>query len=289
MGIWRQSKPEEPTVFFMLPPTDNENSSWGIYEPTSRSKGHNIIQIENVRDMLMDKALLLLNYPAQEAESILHLHHLHWTTEKMVNYSSSGEDPEYWAQRGVYMNPVEPEALINKLLPYRALLPPDSHQWQYTGMEGFIGGRTVLSAIREKPFDCFISYFSGDKDFVRRLSYDLELREVEVWHDQNEIEIGDSISSKIEEGLTRSYTFLIVLSPEALTRPCVKEELHAAYALRLAGEFKIFPVLYKECQIPPFLADYKFADFRDTERHFEQLVLLENSIKNAVRRAQQKL
>jgi hypothetical protein len=29
MGIWKQSKPEEPTVFFMLPPTENEKSSWG--------------------------------------------------------------------------------------------------------------------------------------------------------------------------------------------------------------------------------------------------------------------
>ena len=275
-------------VFFMLPPTTDETSWWGIFEPTTRNKGNNIIQLENVRDMLLDKDLVLLDYPAQEAESILHLHHLHLTTEKMANYSMSTEHSEYWAQRGVYMNPVEPETFINKLLPYRALLPANSDKWQYTGMDGFIGGKTVLSAMREKPFDCFISYFSGDKEFVRRLAHDLGLREVEVWHDDQEIEIGDSISSKIEEGLSRSYTFVIILSPEALTRAWVKEELRAAYALRLAGEFKIFPVLYKECQLPPFLADYRFADFRDGDRYFEQLTLLENSIKNAVRRAQQK-
>jgi hypothetical protein len=288
MGIWRQSKPEEPTIFFMLPPTDNEKSSWGIYEPTSRSKGHNIIQIENVRDMLLGKDLVLLDYPAQEAESILHLHHLHLTTGKMVNYTTSGEDPEYWAIRGVYMNRIEPEAFIDKLMPYRVLLPPDSDKWQYTGMDGFIGGKPLLDFTREKPFDCFISYFSGDKQFVRQLAHDLELREVEIWHDDREIEIGDSISSKIEEGLARSYTFIIVLSPEALTRPWVKEELRAAYALKMAGEYKIFPVLHKECEIPALLADYKFADFRDEKRYSEQLTLLESSIKSAVRRAQQK-
>jgi hypothetical protein len=288
MGIWKQSKPEEPNVFFMLPPTDNEKSSWGIYEATTRSKGHNIIQIENVRDMLSDKDLVMLDYPAQEAESILHLHHLHLTTGKMANYSMSKDDPEYWAIRGVYMNDIDPEVFIDKLLPYRAMLPPSSDKWQYTGMDGFIGGKRLIDAMRQKPFDCFISYFSGDKEFVRRLAHDLELREVEIWHDDREIEIGDSISSKIEEGLGRSYTFMIVLSPEALTRPWVKEELRAAYALRLAGEFKIFPALHKECEIPPFLADYKFADFRDEKRYFEQLTLLENSIKSAVRRAQEK-
>jgi len=270
-------------------PRQYSAGSWGIYDPTTRSKGQNIIQVENVRDMLLDKDLVLLSYPAQEAESILQLGSLHLTTPKIINYSISGEDPAYWARRGVYLNPVEPETLINKLLPYRAMLPPDNDNSQYTEMDGFIGGRTILSAMREKPFDCFISYFSGDKDFVRRLARDLQLREVEVWHDQSEIEIGDSVSSKIEEGLARSYTFLIVLSPEALTRPWVKEELRAAYALRLAGEFKIFPILYKECPLPKFLADYKFADFRDAERYLEQINLLENSIKHAVRRAQQKL
>ena len=288
MGSWKQSKPEEPTIFFMLPPTDNEKSSWGIYEPTGRSKGHNIIQIENVRDMLLDKDLVMLDFPAQEAESILHLHHLHLTTEKMANYTASSDDAAYWALRGVYMNPIGPQALIDKLLPYRMFLPPDSDRWQYTGMDGFIAGTTLLSAFRQRPHDCFISYFSGDRDFVSRLSHDLELREIDVWLDQKEVEVGDSISEKIEEGLGRSYTFMIVLSPEAMTRPWVKKELQAAHALNAAGELKILPVLHKDCEIPALLSGYVYADFREEKRYLEQLRFLETSIKNAVRRGQQK-
>jgi hypothetical protein len=288
MGSWKQSKPEEPTIFFMLPPTENPKSSWGIYEPTGRSKGRNIIQIENVRDMLLDKDLVLLDYPAQEAESILHLYHLHMTTEKIVDYTMSKEDAQYWAYRGVYMNPIKPEMFIEKLLPYTAFARPGIEKWQYGDFDGFVGGRTLLSAMRTKPFDCFISHFSGDKEFVRRLSHDLESRELEVWLDESQIEIGDSISSKIEEGLARSYAFIIVLSAEALTRAWVKKELQAAHALNAHGEFKILPVLHKECEIPPLLADYKFADFRDEKRYHEQLRLLESSIKSAVRRAQRK-
>lgn len=288
LGSWTQSKPEEPTVFFMLPPTDNEKSSRGIYEATGRSNGHNIIQIENIRDMLLDKDLVFLNYPAQEAESILHLHHLHMSTEKIANYTTSVDDAQYWAYRGIYLNPTEPQTLIDTLLPYRALLPHGREKWQYGDMDVFIGGTTLLSAMKTKPYDCFISYFSGDKEFVRSLSHDLELREIEVWHDVSEIEIGDSISEKIQEGLARSYSFVIVLSPEALSRPWVKKELNAAHALNAAGEFKILPVLHKECVIPPLLADYKFADFRDEKRYPEQLRLLASSIRSAVRRAQEK-
>lgn len=281
MGIWKQSNPEEPNIFFMLPPVDDENSFWGIYENTGKSEGHNLIQIENVRDMLSDKDLILLNYPAQEAESILHLYHLNISTGKIVNYTTNNEDVDYWAHRGVLIKNIEPETLIDELLPYE--------KGQYTGWDGFIAGTSILDAFsRLKPYDCFISYFSGDKDFVRQLEQDLHFREIEIWRDDNEIEIGDPISSKIEEGLSKSYTFMIVLSPDALSRPWVKDELRAAYALRLAGQLKILPVLHKECEIPPFLADYKFADFRDEKRYHEQLTLLERSIKNAVKKAREK-
>jgi hypothetical protein len=283
MGIWKQSNPEEPNIFFMLPPVDDDNSFWGVYEYTgknAKSRGNNFIQIENVRDMLSEKDLVLLDYSAQEAESILNLYHLHLTTGKIVNFTPSNENVEYWPRRGVMIRNIEPEKLIDKLLPYE--------KGQYTGWDGFISGRLIVDAIREKPYDCFISYFSGDKEFVRRLEQDLHLREVQLWRDDGEIEIGDSISGKIEEGLSRSYTFIIVLSPEALSRPWVREELNAAYALRLAGEFKILPVLHKECDLPPFLADYKYADFRDEKRYHEQIALVERAIKNAVKKAREK-
>ncbi len=88
--------------------------------------------------------------------------------------------------------------------------------------------------------------------------------------------------------MTDSYTFLIVLSPEALGRPMVNEELRAAYQLRVAGEFKILPILHKECVIPPFLADYRYADFRDPQRYEEQIGLLERAIRRAVEESREK-
>jgi hypothetical protein len=111
MGIWKQSNPEEPNLFFMLPPVDDDTSSWGVYEQTGmnmKSGGNNFIQIENVRDMLSDKDLVLLDYPAQEAESVLHLHYLHLTAGKIVNYTLSKENFDYWPHRGV-INETRPQ------------------------------------------------------------------------------------------------------------------------------------------------------------------------------------
>lgn len=81
---------------------------------------------------------------------------------------------------------------------------------------------------------------------------------------------------------------VVVLSPEALQRPWVLEELRAGYSLRLAGELKILPVLHKECTVPAFLSDYRYVDFRDEQRYEESIALLERSIKNAVMRAREK-
>lgn len=241
IGSWRQSNPENPNIFFMLPSVENELSLFGIYEPTGWWK-QNKIQIENVREMLSDKDLALIDISPHEAEGIFHLYYLNTAASKIVNFFQATEDyGYYWAQRGVSIRNTEPEVLIDNLLPYQ--------QGQYSNWDRFVGER-LIDVARLKPYDTFVSYFSGDTSFVKRLEQDLRLREINVWRDDRQIEIGDAISGKIEEGLAQSYSFMMVLSPEALERPWVREELRAAYALRLAGEFQILPVLHKECAIP---------------------------------------
>lgn len=281
MGIWKQSNPESPNLFFMLPKTEDDLSFLGIYEPTSWWE-QNRIQIENIREMLSDKDLLLIDFSAHEAEGILHLHAFDTAGGKIVNYILTEDGYEhYWATRGVSLRTVSPEVPVERMQPY--------WKGKLGELNAPILGRKVIDIARLKQHDSFISYFSGDREFVKRLERDLRLREIRVWMDETEIEIGDSITDKIQKGLADSYSFMIVLSPDAITRPWVKEELRAAYNLRLAGDFKILPVLHKECEIPPFLVDYKYADFRDPKRYHEQLALLELSIKNAVKRAREKL
>lgn len=108
----------------------------------------------------------------------------------------------------------------------------------------------------------FLCHSSKDKTFVRRLANDLERYGINIWIDDREIRVGDSLRETIEKGLASSDYVLVVLSNEALNRPWVKEELNAAFAIEKERDRKvILPVLIEQCEVPIFLKDKKYADF----------------------------
>ncbi|WP_051614099.1 toll/interleukin-1 receptor domain-containing protein [Paenibacillus sp. UNC217MF] len=122
----------------------------------------------------------------------------------------------------------------------------------------------------------FLSHTSIDKLFVEKLARDLKKLGVNVWFDKWEIKIGDSITWKIEDGIRENEFLGLVLSPEALNSEWVKSELGAAWVKQMQQK-KVFvlPIYYRECQIPYFLADRKFADFRnDYESGFSELAAI---------------
>lgn len=279
MGRWKQSNPENPNLFFLFPNVESSNPWYGVSEPISKFP-QNSIQMENIAEMLNNKDLILLDFSPYEAEFVLHLGSLVSFCEKIFNCLNENNNFKYWVSGGVTLLDISSNQLIDYLLPYM--------EGKYTFWDSFFPARKLVEINRDKQFDSFVSYFSGDTNFANKIYQELSLRGLHIWKDNKEIDVGDSMSDKIQEALKDSYSFTIILSPEALKRPWVKEELRAAYVLRLAGEFKILPVLYKECDIPPFLADYKYADFREERRFHEQIELLERSIRNAVAKARGK-
>lgn len=120
----------------------------------------------------------------------------------------------------------------------------------------------------------FLSHTSIDKPFVEKLAKDLKRIGIEVWYDKWEIGIGESITWKIENGIRGNEYLGIIMSPEALQSEWVRSELSAAWVKQMQSK-KVFilPVLYRECEIPLFLADKKYADFRSSyDDGFQTLV-----------------
>ncbi len=106
----------------------------------------------------------------------------------------------------------------------------------------------------------FISYSSKDKEFVKKLIRELNRKKVNIWIDEFEIKVGDSIIEKITEGLSESSYLIIVLSKHSLKSKWVEKELKISLMLQLnKGAIKIFPLLYKIDfdEIPLFLQDIK--------------------------------
>lgn len=129
------------------------------------------------------------------------------------------------------------------------------------------------STANEKYHSIFLSHTSDDKPFVRQLRKDLLNHGVpRVWLDEAEIEIGDSLITKIDEGIELSRYIAIVLSGKSVKAPWVRKELDLAMNREIAsGEVVVLPILYEKCDLPGFLKGKMYADFSKVKNYEEML------------------
>lgn len=74
----------------------------------------------------------------------------------------------------------------------------------------------------------FISHSSTDKLFIHTLKEDLKVNGFQTWVDQDELDLGDKLSDKLELALSESSHFLIILTPSSVNSEWVKFELAKA-------------------------------------------------------------
>jgi signal transduction histidine kinase len=93
-----------------------------------------------------------------------------------------------------------------------------------------------------------------------------------VWIDEAEIQIGDSLIRKIEEGISSTDYLGVVLSPASVASPWVQQEVEVALSKQIGGKaVVVLPFLYQNCDIPPFLSGKLYADFRTDDGYDEEL------------------
>lgn len=109
----------------------------------------------------------------------------------------------------------------------------------------------------------FISYSNNDRNYVEKLAKDLLNAGVNVWFDKWEIEVGDSLIEKIQNGISQNDFLIVILSQASVKSNWVKRELNLALMEELSqSKIIVLPVLIEECQIPLFLKEKRYADFR---------------------------
>ena len=96
-------------------------------------------------------------------------------------------------------------------------------------------------------FDVFICHASEDKeDFVRPLAEKLRQQHIEVWYDEFSLKVGDSLTQKIDEGLTMSNFGIVVLSKNFFNKPWAKRELKGLNIRELSeGRDLILPIWHR--------------------------------------------
>jgi hypothetical protein len=136
------------------------------------------------------------------------------------------------------------------------------------------------------PVKVFVSHSSVDKPFVERLATDLRTREgIDAWLDKWEIQPGDMIPTKIEEGLASAGVFLFVLSPQSIDSQWARYEKDAWLTAQIDEEVRakresrpptrrLIPVLYQNCEKPAFLQPMLHVRIDDQtyEEGFQTLV-----------------
>lgn len=112
----------------------------------------------------------------------------------------------------------------------------------------------------------FLCHSSKDKPFVRRLAEELRSNEINVWFDEENILVGQSIIDRMEDGIRRADYVGVVLTPNFLTGPWANRELQMAISREIqAGMVKVLPILRRDCDIPEFLRIKSYADFRGSK------------------------
>jgi hypothetical protein len=127
--------------------------------------------------------------------------------------------------------------------------------------------------VHQKYDGIFLSHTSEDKPFVRRLKESLVNHGVtKVWLDEAEIQIGDSLIKKIDEGLQMTKYIGVILSPRSIESNWVEKELEIAMNREIAsGEVVVLPLVMEQCDLPTFLQGKLYADFYSPEKYDESL------------------
>jgi len=108
-------------------------------------------------------------------------------------------------------------------------------------------------------FDVFLSYHSGDADWVETLKTALEAKGIRVWIDREQIRPGDLFPGALARAIGGVQCVVLVLSPGSVASTWVEEEFNLALARRC----RVIGALIDDVEPPGFLEGRSWVDFRD--------------------------
>lgn len=109
--------------------------------------------------------------------------------------------------------------------------------------------RTTLSSVAAAEIashDAFISHASEDKpDLVRPLAEALTTRGLQIWYDEFQLTVGDSLRRSIDRGLAGSRFGIVVLSPDFFAKNWPQYELDGLVAKENEGRKVVLPLWHR--------------------------------------------
>ncbi len=123
----------------------------------------------------------------------------------------------------------------------------------------------------------FISHASADKSLARKLRDALSTNGINVWIDEAEIRVGQSIPAEIQRALHASDVLCLLISAASTHSRWVTRELNSFLPLFIDGSRVLVPCRVDSSPVPSLIQDIKYADFRG------QFAVGFNALLNAVK------
>jgi hypothetical protein len=101
---------------------------------------------------------------------------------------------------------------------------------------------TDMSDTSKRTPCAFLCHSSKDKALALRIATDFRNNGLETFIDKWEIQPGDSIRRKIDEGLEACTHFVALLTPLSIDAPWVQTEMDAAFMRKVEGKCKFIPL-----------------------------------------------
>jgi hypothetical protein len=122
----------------------------------------------------------------------------------------------------------------------------------------------------------FFSYSHMDREVVLPFASALRAEGINVWIDQDAINMGQSIPDEISQGLNSADFLAFFISKNSINSRWAQRELNAIISRRirdLRGPL-VLPILLDDVDIPALLRDRKYLDLRDrnVERGVQELL-----------------
>jgi len=103
--------------------------------------------------------------------------------------------------------------------------------------------KTVIERTKSMEWDVFICHASEDKEgFVHPLALQMRKNGLNVWYDNFELTVGDSLRRSIDRGLAHSQYGIVVISTSFLQKEWPQKELDGLVAREVNGRKVILPV-----------------------------------------------
>lgn len=108
----------------------------------------------------------------------------------------------------------------------------------------------------------FISYSHRDYEVVNQIRAALISDNNRVWLDMFDVQPGDSISTKIDQGIKASDYFILVISESSNQSEWVKREIATAFDLANQQKISVVPFLTDEVEVPFEMRGLLYIDAR---------------------------